>query len=57
MKSSVVLMNDIEEIRAKVDRTQTRIQLGDVDGVKEKGDAVVSCYRYASVFCRSFLTG
>ncbi|EGO00362.1 hypothetical protein SERLA73DRAFT_180937 [Serpula lacrymans var. lacrymans S7.3] len=45
IKSSTSLMNDIEEIRSKVDRTQTRQQLGDLFEVNEKSQAVASCYQ------------
>ncbi|KAI6028970.1 hypothetical protein EDC04DRAFT_149838 [Pisolithus marmoratus] len=44
-KNSATLIGDLEEIRAKVDRYQSRRQLGDFPSVSEAGEAVVSCYR------------
>ena len=41
-KSSTSLMGDLEEIRSKVDRFESRQEF---EGVKQKGEAVVSCYR------------
>ncbi|KAH7921482.1 hypothetical protein BV22DRAFT_1072217 [Leucogyrophana mollusca] len=43
--SSTALLGDLEEIRTKVDRFQTRQQLSDFPSVKESGEAVVSCYK------------
>ncbi|KAG1832756.1 hypothetical protein EV424DRAFT_1091873 [Suillus variegatus] len=45
VKNSMTLMGDLEEIRTKVDRFQTRRQLSDYPAVKESGEAVVLCYR------------
>jgi len=45
VKSSAALMGDLEEIRNKVDRFQSRQEFEGVRAVKEKGEAVVSCYR------------
>ena len=46
LKTGVALIGDLEEIREKVDRFQTRRQLGDFPSVKETGEAIASCYRY-----------
>lgn len=46
LKTSVALIGDLEEIREKVDRFQTRRQLGDFPFVKETGEAIASCYKY-----------
>ncbi|KAG6865287.1 hypothetical protein C0991_003747 [Blastosporella zonata] len=43
--SSLELMGDLEEIRGKVDRYQSRRDLTDFPEVKSAGEAVVSCYR------------
>ncbi|KIJ69551.1 hypothetical protein HYDPIDRAFT_172917 [Hydnomerulius pinastri MD-312] len=45
VKNSAALIGDLEEIRAKVDRYQTRRQLSDFPFVREAGEAVASCYR------------
>jgi len=45
VKSSVSLMGDLEEIRSKVDRFHSRQEFEGLRAVKEKGEAVVSCYR------------
>ncbi|KAG9318355.1 hypothetical protein JVU11DRAFT_445 [Chiua virens] len=45
VKTSVSLIGDLEEIRDKVDRFQTRRQLGDFPSVKETGEAIASCYK------------
>ncbi|KAF9228049.1 hypothetical protein BS17DRAFT_747148, partial [Gyrodon lividus] len=45
IKNSVALLGDLEEIRAKVDRFQTRRKLGDFIPAKEMGEAVALCYR------------
>lgn len=46
VKSSASLMGDLEEIRSKVDRFQSRQDFEGIKLVKQKGQAVVSCYRY-----------
>jgi altered-inheritance-of-mitochondria protein 13 len=46
LKTGVALIGDLEEIREKVDRFQTRRQLGDFHSVKETGEAIASCYKY-----------
>ena len=46
VKSGEVLLGDLEEVRAKVERFQTRQQLVELPELKTKGEAVVSCYRY-----------
>ncbi|KAG6845047.1 hypothetical protein H0H87_001384 [Tephrocybe sp. NHM501043] len=43
--SSTELMGDLEEIRSKVDRYQSRRDLTEFPEVKSAGAAVVSCYR------------
>lgn len=48
LKTGVALIGDLEEIREKVDRFQTRRQLGDFPSVKETGEAIASCYKYVS---------
>ncbi|KIK81615.1 hypothetical protein PAXRUDRAFT_832721 [Paxillus rubicundulus Ve08.2h10] len=45
IKNSSSLIGDLEEIRAKVDRFQTRNELDDLRSVKETGEAVALCYR------------
>jgi MICOS complex subunit MIC19 len=47
VKSSAALMGDLEEIRSEVDRFHSRQEAEGVRVVKEKGEAVVSCYRQA----------
>jgi altered-inheritance-of-mitochondria protein 13 len=47
IKNSSSLIGDLEEIRAKVDRFQTRNKLDDLRSVKETGEAVALCYRYS----------
>src|ERR1700720_4130968 len=49
VKSSVSLMGDLEEIRSKVDRFHSRQEFEGLRAVKEKGEAIVSCYRYAII--------
>jgi MICOS complex subunit MIC19 len=51
VKSSAALMGDLEEIQKKVDRFQTRWDLGDLPTVKASGAAVISCYRCISFQC------
>jgi altered-inheritance-of-mitochondria protein 13 len=48
VKSSAVLMGDLEEIRSKVDRFHSRQEFEGIRTVKQKGEAVVSCYKYVS---------
>jgi altered-inheritance-of-mitochondria protein 13 len=43
--SSTELLGDLEEIRSKVDRYQTRRDLSEFPEIKSTGEAVVSCYR------------
>lgn len=45
VKNSAALMGDLEEIRSKVDRFQSRQEFEGIRLVKEKGAAVASCYR------------
>ena len=46
LKTGVALIGDLEEIKEKVDRFQTRRQLRDFPSVKETGEAIASCYKY-----------
>lgn len=48
LKTGVALLGDLEEIKEKVDRFQTRRQLGDFPSVKETGEAIASCYKYGA---------
>lgn len=48
VKCSAALMGDLEEIRSKVDRFHSRQEIEGIRVVKEKGEAVVACYRCAS---------
>ncbi|KAG6813102.1 hypothetical protein H0H92_013956 [Tricholoma furcatifolium] len=43
--SSAELMGDLEDIRSKVDRYQSRRNLTEFPDVKSAGEAVVACYR------------
>jgi len=45
VKSGVTLLNDLEDIRQKVDRFQTRRELSEFPQVKTNGEALVSCYK------------
>lgn len=45
VKSSAALVGDLEEIRSKVDRFQTRRDLSAFPAVKADGEAVISCYQ------------
>lgn len=45
LKTSVALIGDLEEIREKVDRFQTRRQLGDFLSTKETGESIATCYK------------
>ncbi|EIM82595.1 uncharacterized protein STEHIDRAFT_161123 [Stereum hirsutum FP-91666 SS1] len=45
IKSSAVLMGDLEEVRSKVERFQHRRELTELPTLKAKGEAVVECYR------------
>ena len=47
VKSSAVLIGDLEEIRSKVDRFHSRQEFEGIRTVKGKSEAVVSCYRFA----------
>jgi len=46
IKSSTSLQGDLEEIRQKVSKYQSRKELAEYPEVKSSGDAVVECYRY-----------
>ena len=48
VKSSTVLRGDLEEVRGKISKYQSRKELTDYPEVKSCGDAVAECYRYAS---------
>ncbi|TFY74112.1 hypothetical protein EWM64_g9901 [Hericium alpestre] len=45
VKSSAVLLGDLEEVKSKIDRFQTRQELADQPALKAKSEAVVLCYR------------
>jgi len=45
VKSSVALMEDLEEVRRKVDRYHARKEMAELPEVREKSEAVVSCYK------------
>ncbi|KAJ3742024.1 hypothetical protein DFH05DRAFT_1574552 [Lentinula detonsa] len=45
VKSSAALMGDLEEIRFKIDRFQTRRSLANYPGPKASQEALVSCYK------------
>lgn len=45
VRSSAVLQGDLEEIREKISKYQTRKELTEYPEVKSHGDAVVECYR------------
>lgn len=45
VKDSVSLLNDLEDIRQKVDRFHSRKDLQDVPQVKSYQEAVLACYR------------
>lgn len=46
LKTGVAIIGDLEEIREKVDKFQTRRQLGDFPSVKETAEAIALCYTY-----------
>lgn len=52
VRSSTVLMGDLEELRQKVERFQTRRALSEFPEVQAKSEAVVSCYKYVPVVSR-----
>ena len=45
VRSSAALMGDLEELRQKVDRFQTRRALTEFPDVVAKSEAVVNCYK------------
>jgi len=45
VKSSAVLLGDLEEIQSKVDRFQSRKKLDDFPEVKESQEALIACYK------------
>ncbi|KAJ3840470.1 hypothetical protein F5878DRAFT_68384 [Lentinula raphanica] len=45
VKSSAVLMGDLEEIRSKIDRFQTRKSLANYPELRASQEALVSCYK------------
>lgn len=49
VKSSVALMEDLEEVRRKVDRYHARKEMAELPEVREKSEAVVSCYKFVFV--------
>lgn len=46
VRSSAALQGDLEEIREKISKYQSRKELAEYPEVKNSGDAVVECYRY-----------
>jgi altered-inheritance-of-mitochondria protein 13 len=48
VKTSAALRGDLEEIRSKVDRFHSRQDFEEIRTVREKGEALVACYRCAS---------
>jgi altered-inheritance-of-mitochondria protein 13 len=48
VKSSTALLEDLEEIRLKVDRYNVRQDLADHPDLKAKSEAVIECYRYVT---------
>jgi altered-inheritance-of-mitochondria protein 13 len=53
VKSSVTLLGDVDEIRRKVDRFQSKRELEDYASIKSLGEAVATCYRYVLFFAQS----
>jgi MICOS complex subunit MIC19 len=49
VKSSAVLLGDLEEIQSKVDRYQQRRELNGLPSLKASGETVISCYRYVTI--------
>lgn len=49
IKSSAVLLGDLEEIQAKIDRFQTRKSLANYPELKASQDALISCYKCVSL--------
>ncbi|KAF7796511.1 hypothetical protein EIP86_007689 [Pleurotus ostreatoroseus] len=45
VKSSAALMGDLEEVRQKIERFQTRRALGEFPEVQTASNAVVNCYK------------
>lgn len=45
VRSSAALLGDLEELREKVDRFQTRRALSEFPEVQATSEAVVSCYK------------
>lgn len=45
VRSSAALLGDLEELREKVDRFQSRKALGEFPEVQAASEAVVSCYK------------
>lgn len=45
IRNSAALMGDLEEIKQKVDRFQSRRELDAMETVKDSREAVLSCYR------------
>jgi altered-inheritance-of-mitochondria protein 13 len=58
VRSSAALSEDLEQIRSKIDRFQTRKRLETFPGVAGASETVLACYRWALSFIPSFpLTG
>lgn len=54
LASSVALQSELEEVQRKVERFQTRRQLGEYPEVQEAREAVIQCYQLrtvSSLFC------
>lgn len=56
VRSSAVLMGDLEEVRQKVERFQSRRALSEFPEVQAKSEAVVSCYRCVPSYEQPFAT-
>lgn len=52
VRSSAALMGDLEEVRQKVERFQTRRALSEFPEVQAKSEAVVNCYKCVIVMLR-----
>lgn len=48
VRSSAALQGDLEDIRGKISKYQSRKELTEYPEVKSYGDAVVECYRYVN---------
>lgn len=48
VKSSTALQGDLDEIKEKIGKYQSRRELAQHPEVKSHGDAVVECYKYVN---------